>query len=472
MIWVVIVVGLIVRLISLNQSLWLDEAINILAVKNFSLPGLITQYAIADFHPPGWFIILWFWGKAFGYSEIAMRIPSVFFGVITIYVVYLIGEKLFSKKLGLVAALLLSINPLHIYYSQEARMYSMAALAVAVSIYILIKLIQKKQVSMVFIVLSNIFILLSDYVAYFIFPVELILLLLLKERKLIKRWFIAVIIALVLMSWWIPLFFNQLNAGAVAAEKLPAWRFIVGGFDFKTIPLTFVKFIIGRISLADKTLYYILLLPICSLFGYLLLSGVRKSDSFQKKLLLTWILIPPLIATLISLVVPVYNYFRVLFILPGFVILIAFGVLQFKNRLRIIILVTVILIELICSLLYLFLPSYQREDWRGLVAYFQSFKPPIVLFESPGILPPFDYYAKGSLNAKGALQDFPANNESAVSDLEVLIKGSKEVYLVDYLVQISDPNRFVAKKLINLGYQETDIKNFTNVGFVYRYTKK
>lgn len=472
MIWVVLVVGLIVRLISLNQSLWLDEAINILAVKNFSLSGLITQYAIADFHPPGWFIILWFWGKVFGYSEIIMRIPSVFFGIVTIYVVYLIGKKLFSKQLGLVAALLLSINPLHIYYSQEARMYSMAALAVAINILILTKIVKKERVNIIIFIISNILVLLSDYVAYFIFPAELIFLLLLKEKKFIRKWFIAMFAALVLMSWWIPVFFNQLNAGAVAAEKLPAWRFIVGGFDFKTIPLTFVKFIIGRISLADKTLYYALLLPVCGLFAYLLLSAIRKSDGFQKKLLLTWIIIPPLIATLISLVVPVYNYFRVLFILPGFIILITVGILNFKNKFRIIIMMTVVFIELICSLLYLLIPGYQREDWRGLVAYFQSFKASVILFESPGILPPFDYYAKGSLNAKGALQDFPAKDENAVSNLKFLVNGYQEVYLVDYLVQISDPNRFVAGRLINLGYQETDIKNFNNVGFVYRYTKK
>ncbi|OGE19722.1 hypothetical protein A3J19_05470 [Candidatus Daviesbacteria bacterium RIFCSPLOWO2_02_FULL_41_8] len=471
-IWIIIVFGLILRLISLNQSLWLDEAINILAVKNFSLPGLITQYAIADFHPPGWFIILWFWGKVFGYSEISMRIPSVVFGVIAIFVVYLIGKKLFSKKIGLLAALLLSINPLHIYYSQEARMYSMAALAVAVNIFILIKLLHKERINIIFIVMSNLFILLADYVAYFIFPAELMLLILLKEKKLINKWLVAAFVALVLTSWWIPIFVNQLNAGAVAAENLPAWRFIVGGFDFKTIPLTFVKFIIGRISLADKMLYYALLLPVCSLFAYLLLIGIRKSNNFQKKLLLTWVVIPPLIATAISLVVPVYNYFRVLFILPGFIILIAVGMLHFKNKLRIIIFVIVVLIEFICSLLYLLLPGYQREDWRRLVYYFQSFKPSIVLFESPGILPPFDYYAKGSINAKGALDDFPAKDEHAVSNLDSIVKGHKEVFLVDYLVQISDPNRVVVRKLNDLGYIQLDIKNFTGVGFIYHYILK
>ena len=42
---------------------------------------------------------------------------------------------------------------------------------------------------------------------------------------------------------------------------------------------------------------------------------------------------------------------------------------------------------------------------------------------------------------------------------------------MDYLVQISDPQRLVAKELDDLGYQEKDIKNFNGVGFVYYYEK-
>lgn len=472
MIWIILVFGLILRLINLNQSLWLDEAINIVAAKSFSLSALITQYARADFHPPGWFIILWFWGKLFGYSEVVMRLPSVFFGVLTIYVTYLIGKKLISRNLGLVAALLISINPLHIYYSQEARMYSLACLAVAANILFLIKMVKRERVNFAFFIFSNILVLASDYVAYFIFPAEFIFLILFKKGEFIKKWSIALATSLILFSWWIPVFLSQLDVGAAALTNLPVWKFIQGTFSFKTLPLTFVKFIIGRISLANKILYYVLLIPICSLFFYLLWISLKKLDNLQKKLLISWVVVPPLVATVVSLVMPVYDYFRVLFVLPGFVILIAVGILYFNGRLRISLFTTVVLIEIVCALLYLFTPGYQREDWRGLVNYFQNITPSIVLFESSGTLPPFEYYAKGSLNAKGALKDFPAKNENAISDLESILKNHKDIYLVDYLVQISDPNRLVARKLTSLGYKEADIKNFNGVGFVYHYIKK
>lgn len=461
MIWLILLLGLVLRLISLNQSLWLDEAINTLAVKHYSFINLITQYARADFHPPGWFIILWSWTKLFGYSEVAVRMPSVIFGVLTIWIMYLIGKKFASKELGLIAALLLAINPLHIYYSQEARMYAMATLAVAINIFLLSKLIKGEKLNLFLLVLSNIFVLMSDYVAYFIFPAQFVFLLF-YQKKLLKEWLIVLFSALLLGFWWLPTFLGQLDIGAVASSNLPAWKFINGAFDFKTLPLTFVKFIIGRISLADKNLYVAVLLPICSLFAYLMFRGIRFTTS--KKLLLTWLIIPPLLSTIISIFVPVYNYFRILYVLPAFILVVSTGILAVKRSKYL--LIMVVLIELSCSLIYLLNPKYQREDWRGLVNFLSTKSKSSILFESSGTLPPFDYYAKNNLQASGALKDFPAKSMDDVIDFD-----NSDIYLVNYLVDISDQNRLVANKLVNSGYKNIDTKNFNGIGFVYHYVK-
>lgn len=471
MILTILAIGLVLRLISLNQSLWLDEAINVLAAKNYSLIGMVTEYAKADFHPPGWFTILWIWGKFFGYSEISVRLPSVIFGVLTIYITYLIGKKLVSKNLGLLTALLLSINPLHIYYSQEARMYALVTLVVAVNVLLLIKIIKGEKVNLIFLIVSNLGILLSDYIAYFIFPAQLVFLYLLKKNEIFKKWLVALVSALVFGLVWLPVFLAQLDAGTTVSSRLPTWKFIVGAFDFKTIPLTFIKFIIGRISLADKMLYATLILPAVGLFAYLLWKGAKFLSNLPRNLNLTWVIVPVLLAATASIFIPVYSYFRVLFIIPGFVILIANGILSFKNNLKYVFLAIVVVIQVFCALVYLLNPNYQREDWKGLVSFFKGIQPSIILFESSGILPPFDYYAKDTLNATGALRDFPANDKNSVADLESLLKNKRGVYLVDYLVQITDPQRLVARELTNLGYKEKETKNFNGVGFVYHYEK-
>lgn len=470
MIWLILISGFLLRLLSLNQSFWLDEAINVMAVKTFSLSGLLTQYIVADFHPPGWLVILWVWGKLFGFTETAARMPSVIFGTLTIFIVYLIGKNLISKKLGIVAALLLSINPLHIYYSQEARMYALAALAVAVNMLLVIKIIKGEKINLIFLIISNLGILISDYVAYFIFPAQFIFLLFLRKKEIFKKWLIALIGASIFFLIWLPFFLRQLDTGVIASSILPAWKLVVGGFDLKTIPLTFIKFIIGRISLADKTLYALVLMPVVSLFAFLLLKGIKSLDKVQKNLLVSWMITPVIIATIISRFVPVYSYFRVLYIIPGFALLTAVGILSLKEKLSNIFLVTVVLIQIICSFIYLLNPQFQREDWKGLVSYLRSINPPVILLESSGTFPPFDYYDGGRLNVRPALKDFPAKDESEVADLEE-ITDKREVYLIDYLVQISDPKRLVAKKLSDLGYREKETLDFHGVGFVYRYVK-
>ena len=138
MIAIILVVAFILRLISLTQSLWLDEAINVNAAAGLSLKSLILKYSLGDFHPPLFHAILRGWILLFGSSEAVVRIPSVILGTLTVYITYLIGQKLFEGKTGLIAATLIATSPLHIYYSQEARMYALAAFLTSLSAYFFI----------------------------------------------------------------------------------------------------------------------------------------------------------------------------------------------------------------------------------------------------------------------------------------------------------------------------------------------
>lgn len=469
---VIFFAGIILRFVNLNQSLGLDEAINVLATQKFSFWGMISEYAVADFHPPGFFIILWLWTKLFGIGEIFVRIPSLVFGVVTIYFVYLLGKKIYSKQLGLLAALLLAINPLHIYYSQEARMYSLATFAAVLSFYLLFKLIKEEKVNIIVLVASNLLLLSSDYLAYFSFPAQFVILLLVKKDKIIL-WGKAILLAIVLGLWWVPIFLKQLSTGSLVSSNLPTWKFVVGGFDIKAIPLTLVKFIIGRISLADKFIYAILLLPVCTIFIFFVLRGIKFISKVQRVFLISWLAIPILIASLVSLIVPIYSYFRLLFTLPAFILLVSLGIISIKSKLKYIFLGLVLIIEIFSALVYLLNNFYQKENWKGAVSFLKTVDPkPLVYFESSGTLPPFDYYAKGEIAARGALKDFPAKSQKDLIDLKTETINLDSVYLVEYLVDISDPNRLVQKELDNLGFVKVDTKNFTGVGFIYRYVRK
>jgi len=127
----IFIFAFLIRLIALNQSLWLDEAITASVVRSFSFFQIITKFSPTDFHPPLYYLFMKLWTNMFGYSEIALRMPSVLFSLMTGYVVYLIG--------GVWAMAFFLFNPLIVYYSQEARMYMMVTFFLTVALYYFLK---------------------------------------------------------------------------------------------------------------------------------------------------------------------------------------------------------------------------------------------------------------------------------------------------------------------------------------------
>src|SRR3989338_7261294 len=143
---IILLTSFLIRLISLNQSLWLDEATTARVVQQFNFYGIITKFSPTDFHPPLYYLFMKIWTNIFGYSEISLRMPSVLFSLLTGYMIYLIGKKIDSGRarmtknsnVGLWSGALFLFNPLIIYYSQEARMYMMATFLLTASLYYLL----------------------------------------------------------------------------------------------------------------------------------------------------------------------------------------------------------------------------------------------------------------------------------------------------------------------------------------------
>ena len=90
----------LVRLISLDQSLWLDEATTARVVHKYNFFEIVTKFSPNDFHPPLYYLIMKVWTNMFGYSEIALRMPSILFSLLTGYLVYLLGNKITNNDSG------------------------------------------------------------------------------------------------------------------------------------------------------------------------------------------------------------------------------------------------------------------------------------------------------------------------------------------------------------------------------------
>src|SRR5258706_12000379 len=99
--FVVLLISLVLRLVGLNQSLWLDEATTAKVVMKYNLLEIVPKFSVGDFHPPLYYLVMKIWTSVFGYSEVALRMPSVIFALLTGWMVYLIVKKIKNEETAL-----------------------------------------------------------------------------------------------------------------------------------------------------------------------------------------------------------------------------------------------------------------------------------------------------------------------------------------------------------------------------------
>lgn len=449
MIWGILLLATIFRLININQSLWLDEASQVLMSQK-SLNFIIFERS-GDFHPPLSYLIYHFW-LMLGSSEIWLRLLPLIFGVATVFIIYKLCQKLFTKKIALISALLLATAPYHIYYSQEIRMYSMAAFFAAFS---MLSLSYNKKT---WYVLTTIALILTHYMGGFLLLATIFYIW--REKKELmefsKLWGLVILGILP----WLPFLIQQLQNGVKADQYLPGWSNLLNVDPLKAIPLIFIKFGIGRISIDNNLLYGFIALLVYIIFGYLILQAIKSK--LNLKPILTWGFIPIILTFLISFIVPMNQPFRLLFILPAFYILLAIGIEQLNKYWKLG-LGAVLIVSLSGLSFYYLNPKFQREDWRGVTKDI----PKNAIFAWPL---PFDPYIWYGGKGVGVVKHFPAKENELATNMENAKLG-KEVYLFEYLQALSDPNHEIQKWLGNNGYTMEKTLNYNEVGFVYKYKK-
>ena len=83
--------------------------------------------------PPLYYALAWVWTQFTGTAEYGLRSLSALFGVATVPVAYLLAAELRGRRAGVAAAAFVAVSPMLLWYSQEARAYSLFALLCGVS---------------------------------------------------------------------------------------------------------------------------------------------------------------------------------------------------------------------------------------------------------------------------------------------------------------------------------------------------
>jgi mannosyltransferase len=378
------ILGALLRLHYLDrESFWFDESASV-AIARLDWGGLWKVVSRLEANMALYYGLLHVW-IGFSESEFVVRCLSVVAGVLTVPLIYAIGKRMFGTKVGLVSAVLLSANPFHIKYSQEARGYSLVVLLVTLSFLFFIAALQNQSRNYwIGYVLASTLAVYAHFFAVLVLGAQWISLVLLRLRDVPRSKLLISISVIIVLLLPLAVFVFTRDSGQLAWVSKPG---IYAVYD-----------LLESLAGGGKPLG---LAYFASCFVALLLAvgawirSRRSFDTWHYGVLASWLFVPVLTAFAISLWKPIFVDRFFIICLPALVLLAAIGVSRIRQR-WIFAGSLVVLMLLSARKIPLYGAPLEKEDWRGATSYVVSHASPrdaILFYTSYGRFG-FDYYAR------------------------------------------------------------------------------
>ncbi len=202
---VILLIAFALRIYLLNtQSLWWDE-LKTVERATISLQEMLADLISKRNHMPLYFLLMRIW-ILLGQSPFVVRFFSVIWGLLSVAEIYRLGRLLSGQVAGILAALLLALAPFHIWYSQEARMYTILPLALLLAHDFLLLAVRKgngrywfgyglAMLVALFLHYFAVFVLLAHYVFFALHFRKL--------RTAALRWFVTTLLVGGLAAIWV-----------------------------------------------------------------------------------------------------------------------------------------------------------------------------------------------------------------------------------------------------------------------------
>ncbi len=460
------------------QSFWYDEGNSARAAER-SLP-LITAAAVGDIHPPLYYYALHFWRGVFGESEFALRSLSAALGVALVWLIYLLGHRLFDESTAFAAAFVAAFNPFQVYYSQEARMYMLLAVWAAASTYLLLRCVEQDGTRSV-LYLGYVLTAAAGMYTHYAFPFVLIvhnlsvIVWLAARREGWHRWatwFALQAAILVLYLPWL----------GVPLQRLPEWKSPAPAYQLGPALLdTFRWFVFGR---TIPTAPVVTALGVVGLFILVALwpsrkvqeAGCKMQDATYLLPLASCILLAGwLVPVALIFAVGLYKEAYLKFLLvcsPAFCLLFARGIVtawrtasdvvpfkelgkgpgspaQFWKTLVILLLIFVAMFTVQSLSNLYFDPLYARDNYRGIAQRIQREERSgdAILLEADNQWETFTYYHRDYSNVHPLGGVRPVTAEIAASDLTSVTAHYRRLFVLYWAESEPDPNRYVERWL-------------------------
>lgn len=354
------------------------------------LGTLAHVLANSDPNMSAYYVLLHFWIRVFGETEVAVRSLSVLFAVLAVPATYLVGQRLLGRFAGFAAALLLTVNAFFVQYAQEARSYSLVLFLVTLSSYFfVVELERPSLVNRVGYVATSALAFYAHYFAAYVVLAQLVTLVVVRRRAALTKQWLAAAAAILLLCTPELVFAERAGADPIAWIGRP----------------TMHELLAAAVDLAggSRTLLLLFAASSCYAAGF----ALRRRKRWRYGFLIAWLLVPTLLSFALSFAQPMFDSRYVIVSLPALTLLGAAGLAEVRERL-----LAGSLLLLAVGLSGLHLADWYRrgshEDWRNATKFVLAGMLPgdgIVLYPSYA-RKPFEYYerqdrASGPENLQG-----------------------------------------------------------------------
>lgn len=367
-----------------GESFWLDEISSVLRVS--WTYGELFEGTTTESMMPLYYLIQKGWCDVFGIGELGFRLSSVLYGTLSIMAIYGLVAEVFNRRTGIVAAFVCALHPFAIYYSREARPYSLFFLLSIVSYYFFFRVLRSGSVtSCLGCVLSTGMLMYTHVYSSFLILGQFLLALFyfflpevagskMRFSSLTRAWALTVMAGIPLFLR-LPDFFSSIWKSRSGFEWLqtPSWNELI-----MSPTRYWFWFRMGEISC--------LLLCILTILGFRRYRAYGKGLSFVCAVLCSCLFLPWLFSVLVS---PVFLLRYTIATLIGLVTLLAFVVSESRS-----LLVRGVLIVPLVMPLPTLLNMRHKDLWREAGDFLnRELRPGDIVIADPDFLrPPMRYY--------------------------------------------------------------------------------
>ncbi len=428
---VLTIIGVFLRFYNLGfNSLWLDEASTYgFAVKSF--PEIWQATSAGEFNPP-----LFYWVEhvmlMFGNNVVVLRFVPALLGVLTIPLVYFAGKEFIDRNVGIIAAAAFAVSPFLIFYSQEARAYSMMLFFVAFAMVFYLKAMRTNDITnwALFGVMSALAFW-AHFYAFTIIAALFIYALAIRVRDIRKGMqglTMLIIAAVVFVILCLPLILVTVQLFFVRSASTPT--FGIQGFGL--ITETFRQ-VAGFTDIAFVVLFILFAIGIVQAFL------IDK----EKGILLIWLTVATFaISYVLSFRIPMQPRYLIFMSIIFFVgVAISYKVFySLVNNRGVVYGFIAVMCIISAPMLVTYYSGYSKEDWRGFAGAIQQQTNPgdQIIFVPGYISQPFDYFYYS--NATDHTFEYGASSGMELEAAYARKGNSTQYYIMTPDISAANPN--------------------------------